>query len=172
MTTGKRRCSPWWTVSSGTHRGRRNHLCLRSCNRCLPLRDAWATRCVQSLAASTLLDGCLVLNHPQIGIIAHHFDHATIPGLNVSAAVSWDTHKFVAPNRIHLFRSGRVDGLTGRMDHSDVVMDLHRETRDRLGPDPHWPVCHRFGPRFIIICHPSYSSGQFIYPQTPWGFNL
>ena len=114
-----------------------------------------------------LLDGRLVLNHPRIGIIAHHFDHATIPGLNVSAAVSWDTHKFVVPNRIHLFRSGRVDGLTGRMDHSDAVKDLHRETRDRLGPNPHWPVCHRFGPRFIIICHPSYSSGQFIYPQTP-----
>ena len=104
--------------------------------------------------------------------IAHHFDHATIPGLNVSAAVSWDTHKFVVPNRIHLFRSGRVDGLTGQMDHTDAVKDLHRETRDRLGPNPHWPVCHRFGPRFIIICHPSYSSGQFIYPQTPWGFNL
>ena len=172
MTTGRRRCSPWWTVSSGTHRGQRNHLYLRSCNRCLPLRGAWATRCVRSLAASTLLDGRLVLNHPRIGIIAHHFDHATIPGLNVSDAVSFDTHKFVVPNRIHIFGSGRVDGLTGRMDHSDAVMDLHRETRDRLGPNPHWPVCHRFGPRFIIICHPSYSSGQFIYPQTPWGFNL
>ena len=122
--------------------------------------------------ASTLLDGRLVLNHPRIGIIAHHFDHATIPGLNVSAAVSWDTHKFVVPTRTHLFCSGRVDGLTGRMDHSDAVEDLHRETRYRLGPNPHWPVCHRFGPRFIIICHPSYSSGQFIYPQTPWGFNL
>ena len=43
------------------------------------------------------------------------------------------------------------------MDHSDAVKDLHRETRDRLGPNPHWPVRHRFGPRFIIICHPSYS---------------
>ena len=112
------------------------------------------------------------LNHPRIGIIAHHFDHATIPGLSVSAAVSWDTHKFVVPNRIHLFRSGRVDGLTGRMDHSDAMEDLHRETRYRLGPNPHWPVRHRFGPRFIIICHPSYSSGQFIYLQKQWGFNL
>ena len=122
--------------------------------------------------ASTLLDGRLVLNHPRIKNIAHHFDHATIPGLNVSAVVSWDTHKFVVPNRTHLFRSDRVDGLTGRMDHSDAMEDLHRETRYRLGPNPHWPACHRFGPRFIIICHPSYSSGQFIYLHTPWGFNL
>ena len=120
----------------------------------------------------TLLDGRLVRNHPQIKNIVHHFDHATIPGLNVSAVVSWDTHKFVVPNQTHLFRSGRVDGLTGRMDHSDAMKDLHRETRYRLGPNPHWPVCHRFGPRFIIICHPSYSSGQFIYLHTSWGFNL
>ena len=35
-TTGKRRCSPWWTDSSGTHRGWRNHLCRRSCNKCSP----------------------------------------------------------------------------------------------------------------------------------------
>ena len=172
MTTGRRRCSPWWTVSSGTHRGRRNHLCLRSCNRCSLLRVAWATRCDRSLAASTLLDRRRVLDHPRIKNIAHHFDHATIPGLNVSAVVSWDTHKFIIPNRTHLFRSGRVDGLTGRMDHSDAMEDPHRETKYRPGPNPHWPVCHRFGPRFIIICHPSYSSGQFIYLHTPWGFNL
>ena len=174
MTTRRRRCSPssWWTVSSGTHRGRRNHLYHRSCNRCSLLRVAWATRCDRSLDASTLLDRRRVLDRPRIKNIALHFDHATIPGLNVSAVVSWDTHKFVAPNRTHLFRSGRVDGLTGQMDHSDVVEDPHRETKYRPGPNPHWPVCHRFGPCFIIFCHPSYSSGQFIYPHTPWGFNL
>ena len=44
-TTGRRKCSPWWTDSSGTHRGRRNHLCHRSCNRCSLSRVAWATRC-------------------------------------------------------------------------------------------------------------------------------
>ena len=79
---------------------------------------------------------------PRIKNIALHFDHATIPGLNVSAVVSWDTHKFVAPNRTYLFRSGQVDGLTGRMDHSEVVEDPHRETKYRPGPNPHWPVCH------------------------------
>ena len=52
------------------------------------------------------------------------------------------THKFVAPNWTHLFRSGQVDGLTGRMDHSEVVEDPHRETKYRPGPNPHWPVCH------------------------------
>ena len=124
------------------------------------------------IAVLTLLDGRLVRNHPQIKNIVHHFDHATIPGLNVSAVVSWDTHKFVVPNQTHLFRSGRVDGLTGRMDHSDAMTDLHRETRYRLGPNPLWPVRHRFGPRFIIICHPSYSSGQFIYLHTLWSFIL
>ena len=29
--------------------------------------------------------------------------------------------------------------------------DPHRETKYRPGPNPHWPVCHRFGPRFIIF---------------------
>ena len=121
---------------------------------------------------SPLLDRRRVLDRPRIKNIAHHFDHATIPGLNVSAVVSWDTHKFVVPNRTHLFRSGRVDGLTGRMDHSDAMEDPHRETKYKPGHNPHWPVCHRFGPRFIIFCHPSYSSGQFIYLHTPWGFKL
>ena len=32
------------------------------------------------------------------------------PGLSVSAVVSWDTPKFVAPNRTHLSRFGQVDG--------------------------------------------------------------
>ena len=84
---------------------------------------------------------------------------STTPGPNVLAVVSWDTHKFAAPNRTHLFHSGRTDGLTGRMDHSDVMEDPHRETKYRPGPNPHWPVCHRFGPRFIINRHPRYSPG-------------
>ena len=56
-------------------------------------------RCNRSLDASTLLDRRRVLGHPQIKNIVHHSDHATIPGLNVSAVVSWDTHKFAVPNR-------------------------------------------------------------------------
>ena len=64
-TTGRRRCSPWWTDSSGTHRGRRNHLCHRSCNRCSLLRVAWATRCDLSRDASTLLDRHRALDRPQ-----------------------------------------------------------------------------------------------------------
>ena len=160
MTTGRRRCSPWWTDSSGTHRGRRNHLCLRSCNRCTPLRVAWAMRCdwiARRFRRS--LDRRRVLGHPRIKNIAHHSDHATIPGPNVSAVVSWDTHRFAVPNRTHLFHSGRTDGLIGQMDHSDVMGDPHRETKYRPGPNPHWPVCHRFGPHFIINRHPRYSPG-------------
>ena len=65
-----------------------------------------------------------------------------------------------------LYHSERVDwvtgGLTGQMDHSDVTEDPHRETKYRPGPNPHWPVCHRFGPRFIINRHPRYSPGKFI----------
>ena len=104
------RCSPWWTDSSGTHRGRWNHLCHRSCNRCSLLRVAWATRCDRSRDASTLLDRHRALDRPRIRIIALHLDHVITPGLSVSAVVSWDTLKFVAPNRTHLFRSGQVDG--------------------------------------------------------------
>ena len=40
----------------------------------------------------------------------YHLNHATTPGLSVSAVVSWDTPKFVVPNRTHLFRSGQADG--------------------------------------------------------------
>ena len=141
-TTGRRRCSPWWTVSSGTHRGRRNHLCHRSCNRCSLSRIAWATRCDRSRDASTLLDRRRVLDRPRIRIIALLSDHVIIPGLSVSAVVSWDTPKFVAPNRTHLSHSGQVDGWTGRMDPSEIVEDPHRETKYRPGPNPHWPVCH------------------------------
>ena len=78
----------------------------------------------------------------RIRIIALHLDHVIIPGLNVSAVVSWDTHKFVAPNRTHLSHSGQVDGWTGRMDPSEIVEDPHRETKYRPGPNPHWHVCH------------------------------
>ena len=75
-------------------------------------------------------------------IIALLSDHVIIPGLSVSAVVSWDTPKFVAPNRTHLSHSGQVDGWTGRMDPSEIVEDPHRETKYRPGPNPHWPVCH------------------------------
>ena len=71
-----------------------------------------------------------------------YLDHVTIPGPNVSAVVSWDTLKFVAPNRTHLSHSGQVDGWTGRIDPNEIVEDLHRETKYRPGPNPHWPVCH------------------------------
>ena len=90
---------------------------------------------------------------------------------NVLAVASWDTHKFVAPNRTHLSHSGRTGGSTGQMDHSDVMEDHHRETKYRPGPNPHWPVCHRFGPRFIINRHPRYSPGKLIYLHTLWGIN-
>ena len=137
MTTGRRRCSPWWTVSSGTHRGRWNHLCHRSCNRCSLLRVARATRCDRSRDASTsLLDRRRILDRPRIRIIALHSDHVIIQGLSVSAVVSWDTPKFVAPNRTHLSHSGQVDGWTGQMDPSEIVEDPHRETKYRPGPNP------------------------------------
>ena len=117
------------------------------------------------------LDRHRVPSRLRIRNIAHHSDRATIPGPNVLAVVSWDTHKFAAPNRTHLFHSGRTGGLTGQMDHSDVMEDPHRETKYRPGPNPHWPVCHRFGPRFIINRHPRYSPGKFIYLHTLWGIN-
>ena len=157
MTTGRRRCSPWWTDSSGTHGGRRNHLCLRIYSRCSPSHVEWAMRCDRLLAVWMPLDRHRVLSRPRIRNIAHHSARATIPGPNVLAVVSWDTHKFAAPNRTRLFHSGRTGGLTGQMDHSDVMEDPHRETKYRPGPNPHWPVCHRFGPRFIINRHPRYS---------------
>ena len=98
------------TDSSGIHRGQRNHLCHRSCNRCSLLRVAWATRCDRSHDASTLLDRHRALVRPRIRIIALHLDHVITPGLSVSVVVSWDTPKFVAPNRTYLSRSGQVDG--------------------------------------------------------------
>ena len=45
----------------------------------------------------------------------------------------------------------RTGGSIGQMDHSDVMEDPHRETKYRPGPNPHWPVCHRFGLRFSRI---------------------
>ena len=50
------------------------------------------------------------LDCPKIRIIALHLDHVITPGLSVSAVVSWDTPKFDAPNRTHLFHSGQADG--------------------------------------------------------------
>ena len=172
MTTGRRRCSPWWTDSSGTHRGQRNHLCLRSCNRCLLSRVAWATRCDRLLAVLTPLDRCRVPRHLRVEVTAHHSDLvATIRRSSVSAAVRWDTRKLAAPNQIHLYHSDRTVGMTGRMDRSDTTADPHRETKYRPGPNPHWPVCHRFGPRFIITRHLRSSPGIFIRLHIPWGIN-
>ena len=128
-------------------------------------------RCYRLLAVLTPLDRHRVPSRPRIRNITHHSDRATIPGSNVLAVVSWDTHKFAAPNRTHLLHSGRTGGLTGQMDHSDVMEDPHWETKYRPGPNPHWPVCHRFGPRFIINRHPRYSPGKFIYLHTLWGIN-
>ena len=56
-------------------------------------------------------------------------------------------------NRTHLFRSDQVDGSTGRTDLDGIVEHHHRETKYRPGPNPHWPVCHQIGPRFIHTCH-------------------
>ena len=117
MTTGRRRCSPWWTVSSGTHRGRRNHLCHQSCNRCSLLHVAWATRCDQSRDASTPLDRRRVLDHPRIRIIALHLDHVIIPGLNVSYVITKSSEH--APLR--RFFKAAVDGLQLVFDRSLVT---------------------------------------------------
>ena len=68
------------------------------------------TRCDRSRDVSTLLDRHRALGSLRTGIIAPHLDHATTPGLSVSAVVSWDTPKFVVPNRTHLSRSGQADG--------------------------------------------------------------
>ena len=118
---------PWWTDSSGTHGGRRNHLCLQSYSKCLPSRVAWATRCDRLLAVLTPLDRRRVPSRLRIRNIAHHSDLATIQGPNALVVASWDTHKFAAPNRTHLSLSDRTGGSTGRMDHSDVMEDPHRE---------------------------------------------
>ena len=75
-------------------------------------------------------------------------------------------------NRTHLFRSGQVDGSTGRTDLDGIVEHPHRETKYRPGPNPHWPVCHRIGPRFIPACHFIYSPGHFIYFHIRWDFIL
>ena len=171
-TTRRRRCSPWWTDSSGTRRGRRNHLCHRNYSRCSLLRVAWATRCDQSHDVSTPLDRHRALASLRTGIIALHLNHATTPGLSVLAVVSWDTLKFAVPNRTHLFRSGQVDGSTGRTDPDGIVEHPHRETKYRPGPNPHWPVCHQIGPRFIHVCHLICSSGNFIYSHIWWDFIL
>ena len=57
-----------------------------------------------------MFDRHRALGSLRTGIIALHLNHATTPGLSVSAVVSWDTPKFVVPNRTHLFRSGQADG--------------------------------------------------------------
>ena len=131
---------PWWTDSSGTHGGQRNHLRLQSYSRCLPSHVTWAMRCDRLLTILTPLDRRRVPSRLRIRNIAHHSDLATIRGPNVSVVASWDTHKFAAPKRIHLFHSDRTGGLTGQTDHSDVMEDPHRETKYRPGPNPHWPV--------------------------------
>ena len=143
-----------------------------SYSRCSLSRVAWATRCDQSHAVSTPLDKHRALAKLRIGIIALHLNHATTPGLSVLAVVSWDTLKFAVQNRTHLFRSGQVDGSTGRTDLDGIVEHPHRETKYRPGPNPHWPVCHRIGPRFIHACHFIYSPGHFIYFHIRWDFIL
>ena len=129
-------------------------------------------RCDQSHDVSTPLDRHRALANLRTGIIALHLNHATTPGLSVLAVVSWDTLKFAVPNRTHLFRSGQVDGSTGRTDPDGIVEHPHRETKYRPGPNPHWPVCHQIGPRFIHVCHLICSSGNFIYSHIWWDFIL
>ena len=150
---------------------RRNHLCLQSYNRCLPSRAAWATRCDRLLAVLTTLVRRRVPSHLRIRSIAHHSDLVTIRGTSASAVVNWDTHRFAAPSQTHIYYSDRTGGSIGQMDHNDVTADPHRETKYRPGPNPHWPVCHQFGPRFITNHHPRSSPGKFICLHTPWGFS-
>ena len=67
----------------------------------------------------------------------------------------------------------RPDGWIGRSDGPQRRNDGSPQgNKYRPGPNPHWPVCHRFGPRFIINRHPRYSPGKFIYLHTSWGINL
>ena len=75
-----------------------------------------------------------------------------------------DTRRFAAPSQTHLYHSDRTGGMTGRTDHSDTTADPHRETKYRPGPNPHWPVCHQFGPRFITNRHPRSSPGIYHLP--------
>ena len=92
-----------------------------SCSRCSLLRVVWATRCDRSRDALTLLDRRRVLDHPRVRIIALHLDHVIIPGLNVSAVVSWDTPKFAAPNpdsSLPFRPSGWVDRSDGPQRNS------------------------------------------------------
>ena len=166
MTTGRRRCSPWWTDSSGTHRGRRNHLCLRSCNRCLLSCVAWATRCDRLLAVLTPLDRRQVPRHLRVEVTAHHCDLvATIRRSSVLAAVSWDTRKLAAPSQIHLYHSDRTVGMTGRMDHSDTTADPHTGKRN-IGRDlTHTGLYvidsdHASSLPVISDLHPEYSSAS------------
>ena len=135
------------------------------------LRVAWATRCDRLLAVLTPLVRRRVPSHLRIRSIAHHSDLVTIRGPSASAVVNWDTHRFAAPSQTHLYHSDRTGGSIGQMDHSDVTADPHRETKYRPGPNPHWPVCHQFGPRFITDHHPRSSPGKFICLHTPWRFN-
>ena len=148
-----------------------NHLCHRSCSRCSLSRVAWATRCDQSHAGSTPLDRHRALAKLRIGIIALHLNHATTPGLSVLAAASWDTLRFAVQTDSSLpFRPSGWS--TGRTDLDGTVEHPHRETKYRPGPNPHWPVCHRIGPRFIHTCHFISSSGHFIYFHIRWDFIL
>ena len=120
----------------------------------------------------TPLDRRRVPRHLRVGGTAHHSDLVvTIRRSSALAVVSWDTRKLAVPSHIHLYHSDRTGGMTGRMDHSDTTADPHRETKYRPGPNPHWPVCHRFGPRFIITRHPRSSPGIFIRLHIPWGIN-
>ena len=110
--------------------------------------------------------------HHQVKDTVHHFDLvASILRLSVSAAVRWEIRRLAAPNRIHRYHFDRMVGITGRMGHSDTTADPHRETKYRRGLDPNWPVCHRFGPRFIITRHLRSSFGICIRLHILWGIN-
>ena len=100
------------------------------------------------------------------------FKHATTPGLSVLAAVNWTHSGSLSKTRTHLFRSDQADRSTGRTDLDGIVEHHHRETKYRPGPNPHWPVCHQIGPRFIHTCHFISSSGHFIYFHIRWDFIL
>ena len=123
------------------------------------------------LAVLTPLVRRQVPSRLRIRNIAHHSDLVIIRGPSTSAVVNWDTHRFAAPSQTYLYHSDRTGGSIGQLDHSNVTADSHRETKYRPGPNPHWPVCHQFGPRFITDHHPRSSPRKFICLHTPWRFN-
>ena len=109
-------------------------------------------KCVRSLVMRRLLDRRRVPHEHQDRDTEHHSDRdATTRRLSVSAVVIWDTHRLVAQNRIHHFRSDQMAGTCSLMVHDNALMVPHRETTYRPGPHPHRSARYSFGPHLIFI---------------------